>query len=321
VNAGLIFAVLLFIAQAAGIINGRIVDDTGAAIPGAKVTLSLDDGLSPAVEVLSRADGQFSFSNIPAGPFHLAMSAPGFADQTLAGILAAGDVSNLPPTRMILAVSDLAVDVTSTRVALAQKQIEEQEQQRVLGVIPNFFVTYNPDAVPLTPKQKFELTWKARLDLFQFVAVAITAGVQQARNDFSGFGDGPEGYAKRYAAAYANGLTRSLITQSLLPSVFRQDPRYFHKGTGSTASRAAYALSSAVVTKGDNGHWQPNYSVIFGGLASGAISNLYYPAEDRKGVQLTLENAAIGIGGLALGRVAQEFLFNKLTTRAHASKP
>lgn len=330
---GLIIALLLYTAPASsqalvqdarppvGVINGTIVDDTGAAISGAKVTLSPDDGSSPAVDVFSRADGQFSFSNVRPGRFRLAISAPGFADQVVSGILAADDVSTLPPIRMVLAFDAVAVDVTSTRVEVAQRQIEAQEQQRLLGVIPNFFVSYEPDAAPLSAKQKFELTWKTRLDPFQFVAVGIIAGVQQARNDFSGFGDGAEGYAKRYAAAYANGLTTSLITQTLLPTVFRQDPRYFHRGTGSTPSRIGYALSSAVVTKGDNGHWQPNYSAMLGGLASGAISNLYYPAADRKGVQLTLENAAIGIGGLALGRVVQELLFNKVTTRAHKSKP
>ena len=149
--------------------------------------------------------------------------------------------------------------------------------------------------------------------------VAIVAGVQQARNDFSGFGDGAEGYAKRYAAAYANVMTRSLITQVLLPSLFKQDPRYFYKGTGSAASRVAYALSRAVIRKGENGRWQPNYSGILGSLASGAASNLYYPAADRKSVRLTLENAAIGIGGAAAGHLAQEFLFKRLTSHASRS--
>jgi hypothetical protein len=247
------------------------------------------------------------------------VSASGFAEQTLSGVLDSGDVSSLPPIRLTLAFGAVAVDVTSTRVELAQRQIKEQEQQRLFGVLPNFFVTYNPDAVPLTARQKFELSWKSRLDPVRFGVVGIVAGVQQARNVHSGFGDGAEGYARRYAAAYGNGLTRSLITQVLLPSLFKQDPRYFYKGTGSTTSRIGYAISRAVIKKGDNGCWQPNYSGILGSLASGGLSNLYYPAEDRKGVRLTFENAAIGIGSAAVGHLAQEFLFRKLTS--HSRNP
>jgi hypothetical protein len=116
------------------------------------------------------------------------------------------------------------------------------------------------------------------------------------RNDYSAFGPGAGGYARRYAAAYGNVLRRSMITRVVLPSLLKQDPRYFYKGTGSTKSRIGYAISRAVIRKGDNGHWQPNYSEILGGFASGVLSNLYYPAQDRKGVRLTFENAAIGKG-------------------------
>jgi hypothetical protein len=213
----------------------------------------------------------------------------------------------------------VSVDVTATRVEQAQQQIKEQEQQRLFGVLPNFYVSYLPDAAPLNTRQKFELSWKTRLDPVQFVTVGITAGVQQARGDYSGFGDGAEGYAKRYAAAYATIVTRSLITQVAMPSLFKQDPRYFYKGTGSTASRIGYAISRTVVRKGDNGRWQPNYSGILGSLASGAVSNLYYPEEDRRGAQLTLTNTAIGLAGAAVGHLAQEFLFRRLTS--HSSKP
>ena len=330
-NFALVVALLLYAApalpqtstpgaeQPTGIVNGTIFDDTGFAIADATVALWHDGGVTPVAEVSSRADGQFSISNIPSGPFRLTVAAPGFAGRAVSGILGPGGVSNLPPIRLTLALSSPVVDVTPTRVELAQRQIEEQDQQRVFGVVPNFFVSYNPDALPLNTKQKFELSWKARLDPFQFGVVGIVAGVQQARNDFSGFGEGAEGYAKRYAAAYANVMTRSLLTQVLLPSLFKQDPRYFYKGTGSTTSRIVYALSRAVIRKGDNGRWQPSYSGILGSLASGALSNFYYPAEDRKSVRLTLENTAIGIGGAAAGRLAQEFLFKRLTSHSSRS--
>ena len=304
--------------QPPGTITGTIVDDSGAAIAGARIRL-LRDGISPGREVRSRQDGGFSLPNVPSGPYRLTVSAPGFADRTVSSVLDAGAISNLPPIRLTLALGTVVVEVTPTRVERAERQIEEQEQQRLLGFLPNFFVTYDPDALPLTARQKFELSWKSHADPVRFGVVGIIAGIQQARNDFSGFGPGAEGYAKRYGAAYGNVLTHSLIVQVLLPSLLKQDPRYFYKGTGSTKSRIGYAISRAVVKKGDNGHWQPNYSGILGSLASGALSNLYYPAEDRKGVRLTFENAAVGIGGAAAGYLAQEFLFERFTSRARRS--
>ena len=299
-------------------INGTIVDDTGAAIAGAKVTL-LQDGIAPGPEILSREDGQFSFPNVSSGPYRLTVSASGFADQTVSGVLDAAQASSLPPIRLTLALGDVAVDVTSSRVERAERQIKEQEQQRLFGVLPNFYVSYVPDAAPLNVRQKFQLSWKSGLDPVQFGVVGIVAGIQYARDDYSGFGRGAEGYAKRYAAASVNFLTRSLIVQVALPALFKQDPRYFYKGTGSTTSRIGYAISRAVIRKGDNGHWQPNYSGILGSLAAGGLSNLYYPEENRRGVQLTFENAAIGLGGAAVGHLAQEFLFKKATSRSRKS--
>jgi hypothetical protein len=297
-----------------GVINGKVIDDTGVAIGGATVTPS-QNGSASGIEVLSREDGQFSVLNVPSGPFRLTVSASGFANQTVSGVLSGGAATNVPPIRLTLALAMIDVSVSPTRVERAEQQIKEQEQQRLFGMLPNFFVTYDPDALPLTSRQKFELSWKSHLDPVRFAVVGLIAGVQQGRNDFSGFGRGAQGYAKRYAAAYANVLTEGVITEVLLPSLFKQDPRYFYRGTGSTASRLEYAVSRAVIKKGDNGRWQPNYSEIFGSLAAGALSNLYYPAQDRHGVALTFENAAIGIGGAAASHLVQEFLMKKLTSR------
>jgi hypothetical protein len=303
-----------------GTINGTVVDETGAAVAGANVSLWRDDATA-AVEVSSGADGRFSYSGVPAGPFRLTVTSPGFATQTLSGVLKPGDVSNLPPVRLTLSLGNVDVDVTVSRVELAEQQIREQTQQRLLGVLPNFRVSYRADAVPLTGRQKFKLTWKSVTDPTRLVSAAVVAGIQQARNDFSGFGSGADGYAKRYAAFYGTAFTATMVSNALLPALFKQDPRYFYNGTGSRKSRVAYALSRAVVRKADSGRWQPDYSRILGNLASGALSNVYYPAEDRRSARLTFENAAIGIGGAAVGNLFQEFLLRKLTTHAHpASK-
>jgi hypothetical protein len=296
-----------------GVITGVVVDDTGAAVIGATISWS-QEGTAEIV-VTTGDDGQFAFSRVAAGPYRLTVSSPGFANLTLSGTLSTGGTSRLPPIRLTLAFDTVSVDVTPM-IVIAERQIKQEEQQRVFGVLPNYFVVYGGDAVPLTRRQKFELSRKAILDPVDFAFTGIIAGVQQVRNDYSGFGQGASGYAKRYAAFYATIFTRSAIDQVLLPSLLKQDPRYFYKGTGSTPSRIGYALETSVVRKGDNGHWQPNYSGIFGSLATGALTNYYYPAQNRKGIRLTLENSAIGLATSAAAHLAQEFLFEKLTTRS-----
>ncbi len=297
-----------------GIVTGVVVDDTGAPIAGAAVTLTSAAG--SRVAVATGADGRYSVTNVPAGPFQVTVAAHGFAEQTVSASVAVGDAAHLREIRLRV-VNAVSIDVTPSVVDVAEQQIKEQEHQRLFGVVPNFFITFNPDAAPLNARQKFQLSWKTRADPMQFAFVAIVAGVQQHRNDYSSFGGGVSGYAKRYAAAYATAWTGSLMTRVVMPTLFRQDPRYFFKGSGSTRSRIAYAVSRSVVRKGDDGRWQPNYSGLLGTLASGAISNVYYPEEDRRGARLLLTNTVLGIGGSAAGHIVQEFLYARFTTRGH----
>jgi hypothetical protein len=297
--------------QSSGTISGILGDRTGTAIVGAHLKLTRDDQ-SPSQEVLSGEDGQFSFAAIAPGPFHLSITATGFAPQEFSGELHAGETFRVPQITLTLATAITEVRVVPLQVDIAEEQIKDEEKQRVLGVLPNFYVTYVPNAVPLSSKQKFKLAWKTSIDPVTFGVTAVIAGVQQSQNDFKGYGQGADGYAKRYAASYADGVIGTFIGSAILPSILKQDPRYFYKGTGSKRSRALYAIAMSVTCKGDNGHWQPNYSGILGSLAAGGISNLYYPSTDRDAA-LTFENALINIGANAATNLLQEFVIRKLT--------
>lgn len=299
-----------------GSVSGTIVDKTGTAIVGARIQLAHDDGSSPNIETTTGEDGSFSFANVAPGAFHLTIASQGFTTQSTPGLLHSGQACIVPPISLVIATEVTEVKVQLTPVELAQEQLKEQEKQRVLGVIPNFYVTYAPDPAPLSSKQKFGLAWKSTVDPIRFIVVGAIAGGDQATDRFSGYGQGAEGYAKRYGAAYADYITGTFIGGAILPSLFKQDPRYYYKGVGSTRSRFLYAVANAVICKGDNGHWQANYSNILGSLASGGISNLYYPASDRNGAGLTFENALIGIGASAVVNVLQEFVIRKLTPNA-----
>jgi len=299
-----------------GSISGTVIDGTGAVVVGAQVTLTRAEQSAPQ-EVVSGGNGQFFFGNVLPGTFQIKITASGFAPRTFSGMLHSGEVYFVPPSTLVPAASQTEIQVTASRIEVAEAQIKAQEKQRVLGFVPNFYVSYIADAAPLTSKQKFELAWKTMIDPVTFALTGVQAGVQQARNDYSAYGQGVQGYAKRYGAAYADSATGTFIGGAILPSLLKQDPRYFYKGTGSTGSRILYAIGRSVITKGDNQRWQPNYSAILGSIASGAISNLYYPDKDR-GTALGFENALIGTGENAVVNLFQEFVIKHFTP--HLSK-
>jgi hypothetical protein len=154
------------------------------------------------------------------------------------------------------------------------------------------------------------------LDPITFASAAATAGFEQSQNEFSGYGQGAKGFAKRFGASYGDGFNSMMIGDAILPSLLHQDPRYLYKGTGSIRSRALYAIASVVICKGDNGHWQPNYSNVFGNLAAAGISNLYYPSTNRDGAQLTIDNSLLATASGALGSLLEEFLIRKISVGA-----
>jgi hypothetical protein len=298
-----------------GSIRGAIVDQSGANVFGARVRLTREDQ-SAMQEVLSDEDGHFFFANVAPGPFQVTITLEGFTTQASTGILQGGESNTVPQISLALATAVTEVRVVPSRVEIAEDQIKVQEKQRVLGVVPNFYVSYDHHAVPLSSRQKFELAWKTTVDPISFGLTGVIAGIQQAQNDFSGYGQGAQGYAKRFGASYATFVASTYIGGAILPSLLKQDPRYFYKGSGSKRSRMLYAIANSVICKGDNGHWQANYSSILGSLAAGGISNLYYPAENRDGAELTFENALIGVGESAAVNLLQEFVIRRLTPSA-----
>jgi hypothetical protein len=229
------------------------------------------EGQSDEKEVSSDKEGRFTFPGVAPGPFQIKVSAEGFATQEQLGVLGVGQALEMPQISLPIAATTTEVQVRVSNFELAEEQIKVEETQRVLGVIPNFYVTYRHDALPLAPRQKLELAWKSAVDPVNFAANGAVAGIEQATDGFSGYGQGAQGYAKRYGASYADSFIGNMIGGFLLPSLLKQDPRYFYKGNGSTRSRVFYALANAVVCKGDNGHWQADYSGILGSLAAGGI--------------------------------------------------
>lgn len=188
----------------------------------------------------------------------------------------------------------------------AAEQLKQEEQQRILGVAPNFGTSYNWNAAPLSAGQKLELAFRSATDPFTFAAAGLVAGYHEALDEDTGFGWGAAGYGKRVGAAYLDAFDGAIIGNGILPAVFRQDPRFFRLGHGTIKHRLLYAISTSYICRGDNGHWQPNYSNVGGNIIAGALSNYYYPSQNS-GWGQAISNGFIVTTEGTVGGVFDEF--------------
>jgi hypothetical protein len=306
-------------AEGSGSVTGIVLDLSGASVSGAEVSLLPRDGL-PIQRQVSEAHGEFNFIKVLPGSYLVIVNAPGFAVFTSAEfVVAAQQAYELPELSLTVATENTAVIVRPTEL-IAAEQISAAEKQRLIGVIPNFYTTYSLDTAPLTFGQKFRFAVRGTFDPVSMLGVGFGAGLEQATNAFPGYGQGAEGYAKRFAAKFADGRSSDFLTHAAFPALLHQDPRYYYQGSGSVKSRLAHAVGSAFFTRTDTGLTAPNYSYFLGDFSSAALSNLYYPRASR-GAGLVFTNAAVGLAGRIGGNILREFSRSLTTNVPDAAKP
>lgn len=298
--------------QSLASVAGVVRDTRGAAISGVQVTIL---GESNAVKrtVATDSNGAFTFAKVTPGTYQVQVHAAGLEPSASVHItLGAGEERQLKIAVNRIPVQTTTIQVLATPEQVAQAQVKEEEHQRVLGVFPNYYTSYIWSAAPMTPKQKFGLALRTTTSPVTFLVTAGIAGVEQAHNTFPGYGQESQGYGKRYAAAYADNLTKTMLGRAVFPAILHQDPRYFYEGSGTIRSRILHALISTVVCRGDNGRLEPNYSYIAGSFAAAGLSNFYRAPQDRR-VSLTFRNGLVILGSGAVVNVLREFFSKKLT--------
>src|ERR1700723_3757078 len=169
-----------------------------------------------------------------------------------------------------------------------RKNIEREKQtgtsqDRIFWTLPNFLTMENAGQVPpLTAGQKFKTVGRGLIDPSEFVLQGFVAGLGQASNSNPSYGQGAQGYAKRYGTAYADNAIENFMASAVLPSVLHQDPRYYQLGHGGFKKRAGHALSRLLVTRADSGKTEFNYSEVFGaGIAATISTYSYHPNNER----------------------------------------
>jgi hypothetical protein len=178
---------------------------------------------------------------------------------------------------------------------------------RLFYTLPNFLTLENAGQVPpLTTGQKFKVVARGSFDPVEFAFVGGLAGISHAQNSEPAFGQGAQGYAKRYGAYFADTVDENFFTGAILPSLLKQDPRYFQLGKGGFWHRTGYAISRVCVIRTDSGKSQFNYSEVFGSAIAAGISTSYHPASDRS-FGNTMNIWGTQVGSDALGFVVREF--------------
>jgi len=295
-----------------GSIMGTVIDSNNDTIPNA--TVVLQNPVGDPLTAVTKDDGSFAFHDVTPGvAYPITIAAAGFAEWSSSVSIEPGEEKSLAEVTLRMLAVHRAVTVTYSSKEVAAEQIKAEEHQRVLGFIPNIYVTYEPHPEPLTAKMKFHLAYKGLTHPTFFAFEGLWAGVEQAAHT-PDYRQGLEGYGLRFGANLASGSSEALFGNAILPSILHQDPRYFYRGSGTKGSRAWHAVMAPFVCQGDNGKSQPNYSQWGGSLISASLANTYYP-ESNRGAGLVFRNFGTNMGLHVVLGLAQEFLLGKFTSR------
>lgn len=297
----------------AGSISGTVKETSGAPMAGAQVTVV---GKRPPIHRTMAVDdqGNYAFPGLPGESYTVTVMAPEMEPVAPVTVpLGQGEAYKLPIIATPLPKFTATVHVTASPVQIATAEVHEQEKQRVLGVIPNFYTSYLWNAAPMTSKLKYHLFLRSAVDPITIAGSAAVAGVEQWQNVYPGYGGGWQGYGKRFGASYTDSLVSRLVGDALLPALFHQDPRYFYRGSGTWEKRTGYALQESLLCRSDSGKHQFAYSRVLGAFIAAGFSNVYHSSEDRS-AGTTFRDAGVIIGADAVENVLREFLSRSLTS-------
>jgi len=221
------------------------------------------------------------------------------------------------PGQQALLLSDLSSPDQKGKPKAPDTTAHEQQTgtstERLFWVLPDFLLIENAKTLPpLSTGAKFKVVARSSFDYIEYPVYGMLAGISQAENSEPGYGRGPAGYGKRYGAAFADGTIEGFMTGAILPSILRQDPRYYQLGKGGFWRRTGYAIGRIFVTCADSGRIQFNYSEIVGSAISAGISTYsYHPSNQR-----TVRNS-LSVWGTQVGYDTISIVFNEFWPDIH----
>lgn len=300
-------------------ISGTVLDVNGDMVPGATVVLKAESSDNRR-EVVSDDNAAFKFDSVSPGiPYEVSVHVKGFSDWTSPSIVLEPSQFFLEDIRLKMEGDSTSITVYGSTDEIAVQQVRLAEQQRVFGLIPNFYANYDSaNTVPLTTKLKFKLAMKVSTDPITILGVGFMSGIDQAANR-PDYVQGAKGYGQRFGANAAGAFSDILLAGAVLPSLLHQDPRYFYQGTGGTGSRLRHAMASPFICRGDNGRTQINFSSMGGNMGATALSMAYYPDSNRS-IGNVFVTFGISTAERVMAAIAQEFIIPRFTPSLRRSR-
>lgn len=303
--------------QSSASIAGTVRDSRGTLLAGVGVTLLGEDN---AVDRVVTADdnGAFTFTDLPAGTYRVKINVTGLEPFVSAPVIVGiGETRELAAVAMRVSTKTTTVNVVATVNDVARAQVQQEEEQRILGLLPNYYTSYIWNAAPMMRNLKFNMALRTTTDPVTFLVVAGVAGVEQAHKTFPGYGQGFEGYAKRYGASYADTVSSTMFGGAIFPVLLHQDPRYFYRGSGSIRSRLPLRTGfDRCLQRRQRSPGTELLSCVGELRSSGSLESVSSSARSASG--LTFRNGLIITGSGAVVNVLREFLSRKLTPNVPA---
>lgn len=293
---------------------GDVIDSHDALVPGAKIRAFELTHPTEEKTAIANDAGHWELTGLRPGSWTVFVTAQDLTTfQAPRVSLKPGGHQEIQGVVLTIPEQHSDITVTMTVEQVAEQEMKDQEKQRSLAIFPNFNTSYVWNAAPLTRKQKFRLSMRSTLDPVSFGTAAAVSGYQYGTNKYPEYGNGFEGYAQYYGAAWGTIFIGHTIGYAILPSIFGQDPRYFYMGSGTVKQRAIHAMASSVLARGDSGHTQFNYSHILGNFAAGYISRSYHPGT-KNGIGLAVDNTLIGVAGQMGVNLVREFALKRISS-------
>jgi len=182
----------------------------------------------------------------------------------------------------------------------------EQIDKRIFGVLPNYRTADgSAPFAPITAKHKFYIATKDSFDYPVYLTSAIFAGLYQLENQNPSFGQGAKGYAHRYGTAVGDQIIGNMLAEGIMPSLLKEDPRYFRKVNGTFWNRFGYSITRVLIAKNDKGNPCVNFAEIGGNGIGAAIAAAYYP--DGRTYKDTFQRMGTSIATDTISNVLKEF--------------
>lgn len=174
---------------------------------------------------------------------------------------------------------------------------------------PRFEKYINPDqsAVPLTAKEKLQFSVLEQLRPYSLFTPILAAGWEHLVDSNPRYGSDKAGFGERLGAAVIRQTSQTVLSDGVFAAAFRQDPRYYRKGSGKFMDRAIYSATRILETRTDAGIKETNYSELFGYAGAAALTMTYYPDVSATWPK-TAQGYIVSLGASALGNEVHEFL-------------